>query len=161
MGKSFAIAPCELREANAFVEMLHRHHNPVRGHRWSTKLLDNGTIVGVAIVGRPVARACNPSKIVEITRLCTDGTFNACSALYGAVCRQQRALGYDKAQTYILASEPGTSLLASGWKPVARVVGRQWDTPSRFRNPGVEVQNQNKIRWECPCSDLPSILEVS
>jgi hypothetical protein len=110
------VKPCELRDANAFVEKLHRHHKPVTGHRWSCSVWDaDGCMRGVATVGRPVARLTDQRAIVEVLRVCTDGTPNACSALYGATCRQQRAMGYDKAQTFILESEPGTSLRAAAW----------------------------------------------
>ena len=50
------IVPMTLKEANAFVEQNHRHHGPVVGHKFSIGLSDGEKIVGVAIVGRPVAR---------------------------------------------------------------------------------------------------------
>ena len=109
------IGPCELKDANNFVTENHRHHKKVTGHRWSTSVSTKDGVVGVAIIGRPVARMTDQRRIVEAVRVCTDGTPNACSALYGAVCRQQRSHGYEKAQTFILESEPGTSLRAAGW----------------------------------------------
>lgn len=149
------IEPCELRDANAFVEQLHRHHKKAQGHRWSTAVTAHGQVVGVAIVGRPVARMTDQRRIVEAVRVCTDGTPNACSALYGAVCRQQRSHGYEKAQTFILESEPGTSLRAAGWKPVAVSDGGSWSRPSRGREDDAPLDR--KVRWECACSDLPAI----
>ena len=150
------VIPSELRDANAFVEQVHRHHKPVTGHRWSSAVVDEDQEVrGVAIVGRPVARAIDQHRIVEVLRVATDGCKNACSALYGAVCRQQRALGYWWAMTYTLASEPGTSLRAAGWKPVAVVSGRSWDTPSRRRTD--KHPTVGKVRWECRCSPTPAI----
>src|SRR5579859_562950 len=109
------IRPCELRDANAFVERLHRHHKKVQGHRFSIGLWDEDKLVGVAIVGRPVARMTDHTKVLEVTRLCTDGTKNACSALYSAAARVGKELGYERIQTFILESEPGTSLIATGW----------------------------------------------
>jgi hypothetical protein len=54
--------------------------------------------------------------------------------------------GYRKLGTYTLASEPGTSLKAAGWRLVGQVKGRSWDTPSR---PRVDRHpTQDKIRWE-------------
>jgi hypothetical protein len=97
----------------------------------------------------------NQRTIVEVLRVCTDGTPNACSALYGAVCRQQRAMGYEKAQTFILASEPGTSLRAAGWRPVARSGGGSWDKPTRRRQDNAPTEP--KVRWECSCSTLPDL----
>lgn len=105
----------ELKEANAFVEKLHRHCKPITGHRFSIGAEKGGKLVGVAIIGRPVARKTCQRTIVEVSRLCTDGSKNACSFLYGAAARAAKALGYDKIQTFILEKEPGTSLRAAGW----------------------------------------------
>jgi hypothetical protein len=106
----------ELSDANAFVAKLHRHHKPAVGHRFSVGLEYEGTLRGCAIVGRPVARMTDQRNTVEVVRLCTDGTPNACSFLYSAAARAAQALGYKKIQTFILVSEPGTSLKATGWK---------------------------------------------
>lgn len=150
------IRHCELKDANAFVAELHRHHKPVVGHRWSCSVVkEDETVAGVAIVGRPVSRNCDQRMVVEVTRVCTDGTPNACSALYGATCRQQRALGYHKAQTYILESEPGTSLRAAGWRPKARTQGGSWSWAGRPREDNAPLDR--KVRWECPCSTLPDL----
>lgn len=78
------ICPITLKEANAFVEQHHRHHNPVVGHKFSIGCTDGEKIVGVAIVGRPVSRHLDDGWTLEVTRLCTDGTRNACSMLYAA-----------------------------------------------------------------------------
>lgn len=145
------VRPAELRQVNDFVERLHRHHKKVQGHRWSLRVeVEGGETVGVAVVGRPVARKLDASSIVEATRVCTDGTPNACSALYGAICRQQRAHGYAYAVTYILESESGVSLKAAGWKPVARSAGGSWSRDGRERTDKHPLEA--KVRWECPCS---------
>lgn len=104
----------ELAEANAFVTELHRHHKRVQGHRFSIGAWEHG-LVGVAIVGRPVGGQ-NQHEWVEVTRLCTDGTHNACSFLYGAAARAAKALGFTRIQTYILKQETGVTLKASGWQ---------------------------------------------
>ena len=122
----FALTHLELTDANAFVAQHHRHHKPVRGHRFSIGAEYDGRLVGVAIIGRPVARAVDHRNVLEVTRLCTDGTPNACSFLYSAAARAGKALGYKEIQTYILESEDGASLRASGWARIAKVVGRQW-----------------------------------
>lgn len=111
------IVPIELREANEMVAKYHRHHKPVVGHRFSIGAYDTEKqeLVGAVIVGRPVARLVNHREVVEVTRLVTDGTKNACSFLYSAGARVAKELGYKKIQTYILDSETGTSLKASGW----------------------------------------------
>src|ERR1700682_392696 len=151
-----SILPAELSDAKAFVSLHHRRHTPVTGHRWSAKVVDeNATVRGVAIVGRPMARMTDQRGVVEAIRVATGGCANACSALYGAVCRQQRAHGYRKAITFILASEPGTSLRAAGWRPVARTDGGSWSRPSRHREDDHPLDP--KVRWECPCSELPEM----
>jgi len=109
------IVPLELREANAFVEEHHRHHGRAQGHRFSIGVVNaSGELAGCAIVGRPTS-GLDPKRILEITRLCTNGTPNACSALYGAVVRAAKALGYARVQTYIYEEESGVSLRAAGW----------------------------------------------
>lgn len=116
------IRAISLRDANAFIERLHRHHRPVTGHKFSLAVVDStGTIRGVATVGRPVARQRDDGRTLEVTRVATDGCDNACSALYGAAWRATKALGYDRIGTYTLASEPGTSLRAAGWRAVHTV----------------------------------------
>ena len=88
------LCPLTLKEANAYVEQHHRHHGPVVGHKFSIGLSDGEKIVGVAIVGRPVARHLDDGWTLEVNRLCTDGTRNACSMLYSAAWRAARAMGY-------------------------------------------------------------------
>ena len=70
-----------LDEANAFVAAHHRHHKPTVGHKFSIAAVVEGDIVGVAIVGRPVARHFDNGMTLEVNRVCTDGTRNACSFL--------------------------------------------------------------------------------
>ena len=115
---SLDIVPMTLKEANAFVEQYHRHHGPTVGHKFSIGCTDGEKIVGVAIVGRPVSRYLDDGWTLEVNRLCTDGTHNACSMLCEAAWRAARAMGYHKLVTYILRSEKGTSLKAAGWKCV-------------------------------------------
>ena len=73
------ICPITFKEANAFVEQHHRHHGKVVGHKFSIGCSDGEKIVGVAIVGRPVSRHLDDGWTLEVNRLCTDGTRNACS----------------------------------------------------------------------------------
>jgi hypothetical protein len=122
-----------LEEANAFVAQHHRHHRPVIGHLFSIGAAKDGKIVGIAIVGRPVARMRDDGETAEVTRLCTDGTRNACSFLYGASARAAFALGFKRIGTYILASEPGTSLTGAGWRLVGETGGGSWSRGDRPR----------------------------
>ena len=50
------LAPMDLAGANEFVRLHHRHHIDVVGHKFSLAAILSGAIVGVCIVGRPVAR---------------------------------------------------------------------------------------------------------
>lgn len=127
------LAPIELAEANAFVTEHHRHHKPVVGHKFSLGAVLANKIVGVVIVGRPVSRVRDDGATLEVTRLCTDGSRNACSFLYGAAARATFALGYTRIGTYILKSESGISMKATGWKLIGETPGRSWSVPSRPR----------------------------
>ena len=140
------IVPMTLREANAYVEQHRRHHGPVPGQKYSIGLSDGEKIVGVAIVGRPVSRHLDDGWTLEVNRLCTDGTKNACSMLYAAAWRAARAMGYKRLVTYILESENGASLRAAGWKCVGQAGGLRW---TGERRPEVDLYPaQMKIRFE-------------
>jgi hypothetical protein len=128
-----ALIPLSLDEANAFVAQHHRHHRPVIGHKFSLGAALGDAVVGVSIIGRPVARARDDGETLEVTRLCTDGTRNACSFLYGASARAAFALGYRRIGTYILAGEPGTTLRAAGWRLIGETRGGSWSCQSRPR----------------------------
>jgi hypothetical protein len=125
------IVPLELRELNDLVARLHRHHKPVQGHRFSIGVMSGERLVGGCSVGRPVARLTCPKTVLEVTRLVTDGTKNACSMLYAAAARAGLALGYRRIQTFILADEPGTSLRAAGWVFDGEIPGGGWTRTAR------------------------------
>jgi hypothetical protein len=133
MSRTLTHVRIDLAEANAFVADNHRHHRPVIGHLFSIGAAKDGKIVGVVIVGRPVARMRDDGETAEVTRLCTDGTRNACSFLYGASARAAFALGFKRVGTYILASEPGTSLTGAGWRMVGETSGGTWSRGDRPR----------------------------
>lgn len=121
-----------LAKANAFVIEHHRHHDLAVGHKWSIGAYRDGELCGVAIVGRPTGRRLDDGKTLEITRLCTDGTRNACSFLYAAAARRAKREGYAKIITFILQSEPGTSLRAAGWKLEAEKAGKPTWNKQRY-----------------------------
>ena len=129
------IRPCTLKEARRYVNDTHRHNNAPQGGMFAAKLVDDhGQTLGVVIAGRPVARALDDGLTIEVTRLSTAGTRNACSRLYAAVTRAATALGYERAYTYTLATEPGTSLKAAGWQHDAHLPPRPtWDAGERHR----------------------------
>lgn len=120
---SLALCPTTLREANAFIRAHHRHHKPARGCIFVVACAAGDAVVGVAVVGRPVARQLDDSYTAEVVRLATDGHRNACSMLYAACWRAARALGYLRLVTYTLPEEGGGSLRAAGWRCVGEAGG--------------------------------------
>ena len=141
------IVPCSFKQARAFVLEHHRHHKPPVGHKFSLAVADEqGVVRAVCIVGRPVARHNDDGATLEVTRVASDGCPNACSCLYGASWRAAKALGYGRLITYILESEAGTTLKASGWRLVGKRGGGSWSVPSR---PRVDKHPlQKKFLWE-------------
>ena len=132
---SLTVSPISFAEACAFVERHHRHHKPPIGHLFSLAVADDtGTVVGVVIIGRPVARHLQDGFTVEVTRSATDSTPHANSCLYGAAWRAAKAMGYRRLITYTQDGESGASLRAAGYRVVAQRPPRKgWSTPSRPR----------------------------
>jgi len=142
------LAPITLKAARAFVGEHHRHHRPPAGGLFALAATKAGHLVGVAIVGRPSARHAQDGRTAEVTRLCTDGTPNACSLLYGWARRAAQVLGYPRLLTYTLPDEGGASLRASGWKLVGRTRGGRWTRRARSRADDHPLDE--KDRWEAP-----------
>lgn len=155
MSARLVVEPITLRAARRYVAEHHRHNQASKFWLFGCAVRLDGQIVGVGIAGLPKAKALMDGLTVEITRVCTDGTRNACSRLYGALSRAAFALGYRRVVTYTLAVEPGSSLLAAGFERVAELPARSgWDCPSR---PRAEVNlfgekatpfGEDKVRWE-------------
>jgi hypothetical protein len=140
------IVPISLEEANEFVRLHHRHHDPVPGHKFSLAVSDGTKIVGVAIVGRPVARRLDNGWNLEVNRTCTDGTRNANSKLYGAAWRIAKEMGYSGMVTYNLPEEGGASLRAAGWTCTGEAGGGSWSCQSRPRVDHHPLDT--KYRWQ-------------
>lgn len=133
--------PLSLKESNEYVEAHHRHHGKVQGDKFRVGVKENGKLVGVANVGRPLSRYLDNGKTLEVLRCCTDGTKNACSFLYSRCARIAKELGYEKIITYILEMERGDSLKASGWVcEETNCGGGHWNCPSRPRSTGTIIQ---------------------
>lgn len=139
-----SIRPIDFATAAAFVDENHRHHNRPVGHKFSIACYDDQRLCGVAMVGRPVSRYLDDGKTLEVNRLCTDGTHNACSILYAASWRAARAMGYQRIITYTLETESGASLRAAGWTCEGTAGGKNW-TGKRFRQ--TEMNGCMKVRW--------------
>ena len=128
------VAPLTRGQANDLITRLHRHHRPVHGLRFAIGLFDElGEVRGAVVIGRPVARLTDPYRVAEVTRLVTDGVPNGCSMLYQAAARAAKAMGYERIQTFILATEPGTSLRAAGWDMDRVGRGGSWANAVQIR----------------------------
>jgi hypothetical protein len=130
---SLMLQPVDFDEACEFIRRYHRHHFPPQGWKFGIAVNDGDKVVGVITVGRPVARMLDDGVTLEVTRCCTDGTKNAASMLYGASRRAGFALGYKRIITYILQTEPGTTLLACGWRCLGEAGGGSWSREDRKR----------------------------
>lgn len=141
----FRPVPLTREAAGQFIDRLHRHHDSVGRDKFRVGALWGDKLVGVVQVGNPVARALCDGYTLEVVRLCTDGTRNACSYLYSVAARIAREMGYLTIITYILASESGDSLRAAGWHKEADVRGKSWTCPSRPRQ--TTAPTCDKQRW--------------
>lgn len=142
------LRPITFKEAKAFIANHHRHHGIPQGWLWGHGVEnEHGELIGVATVGRPVARMLDDGYTAEVTRLCTDGTKNACSILYAAARRAAEAKGFRRVLTYILESEDGTSLKAAGWHFLAATSGGSWNRDGRARTDKHPIIP--KQRWGC------------
>jgi hypothetical protein len=164
------IVPINRDDARSFIGMHHRHHGVPVGWLWLHGVKSQGRLWGVAVVGRPVARALNDGLSVEVTRVCTlphvgvvgsDGAWHAApfnAMLYRASERTAKALGYARGLTYLLASEwdrfdergkriGGAGVRAAGWRELWRVPGRSWDCPSRPREDKHPTEDKVAVGW--------------
>lgn len=146
--------------ARAYTGLHHRHHKrPPARHKTSIGLIsDGGELHGIAMVGRPSARALQDGLTLEVTRCTTDGTRNACSMLYASAWRYMQGAGYWRAITYTQDGETGASLRAAGWVLDAELPPRAgWDMPSRRRQlDGTE--NMARVRWKITRRGYPAAL---
>lgn len=143
------LVPTSLKVANAYVAEHHRHNRPVAAGVCVVGVQEGERLCGVAIIGRPVARMLDDGHTAEVRRVCTDGTYNACSMLLRAAWRAVKALGYRKLITYTLPEEGGASLRAAGFKLVKTDAGGgRWNGPGR---PAADTHPLGKkYRWELP-----------
>lgn len=143
------VIPLTRDRANEVIEQWHRHNAPVVGCRFVIGAEHDGQLVGVAVVGRPVGRAIDFTKVAEVTRLCAvDGApKNTCSFLYAACRRIWQAMGGERMITYTLTRESGASLRAAGWTPTVLPPrrGKGWLSRNREHQ---AVFDESKIRWE-------------
>jgi hypothetical protein len=151
-----------LPTANSFVGALHRHHAPIPpGFPWFCigAIDDESTarLCGVAIAGRPTNRNNDDGQTVEVLRVATDGTRNACSILLASCGRAAKAIGAWRCITYTLEEESGASLRAVGWQRQADGIKSGWHQgSSRTRAVLREHMDSAKVRWAVEFSDGPA-----
>lgn len=156
------VQPTTRDEANAFVAQHHRHNKPVKGCRFALEARLGDEVVGVAIVGRTVARLLHSPVVAEVTRVAVkDGAPKGTgSFLYGACRRVWQAMGGFRLITYTLDEESGSTLRGAGWEPVAklpaRAPGRNWNSASRERE-WDPVYGKPKVRWEALLDSQASV----
>lgn len=154
------IVPLTLRQANDFVDEWHRHSARTSndGGKYAIGLESDGQLVGVAIVGRPIARMLQIEGAAELLRLCTSPAApkGAGSQLYSRAKRIWQLMGGTRLHTYTLKRENGATMRAVGFKePSGSVSGnRQWDTPSRRRKHR-EIYDEPKHLWTDELPLLP------
>jgi len=153
------LRPISREEAHAFIRANHRHHDAPVGELWRHAVHDeDGRLVGVATVGRPVARGLDDGLTVEVTRLCTLDAPNANSLLYAAARRAADAKGFRRGLTYILWSEwerfdedgrriGGAGARAAGYRFLWRVQGRPWSCKSRPRVDRHPTEDKAALGW--------------
>lgn len=159
---SLRIVPMKHATANEFVRRLHRHSRPTIGAIFCVGVADD-SLRGVAIVGRPVARHLDNGDTVEILRVCSDGSRNVCSMLYGACRRIARELGYLKIITYTLPQEGGASLRAAGYicEGESGAPAKNWHSrPNRTALPIGDDLIGGKWRWSAHCAAAIRALET-
>ncbi len=142
------LVPLILEEANAFVGLEHRHNAPVIGSKFALGATVGGHLVGVAIVARTTARGLHHPRRCEVTRCCTDGTFNSCSFLYQKARRAAQAMGYLSCKTYTRTDESGASLRAIGACCEAEIKARSWAKSSKSRPRADKSEPSPRYRWE-------------
>lgn len=149
------LRPITLAAANEVIERWHSHHRKARAHRFAIAGYDGDAIVGVVVVGNPIAQALNDGVTFEVIRLCTNGHAFAASRLLAAAWKSARAMGVLKMVSYTRADEPGTCYRAANWRAAAKVDGREWTTGNKAARwlPGLYVPTTeivDRVRWEVP-----------
>ena len=142
--------PITLREANQFVDSYHRHNSATQGGRFAIGASDGERLVGVAIVGNPLARMLMDGYTAEVLRCCVlpDAPRNSCSFLYGRCWRVWQQMGGRRMVTYTLQDETGASLRGAGWKVAGETrPSGGWSRENRERE-WQPIYGQAKFRWE-------------
>ncbi len=157
--------PIPVKRAERFVRQVHRKLPEVAGSLWSVCALRGDDMIGVALVGRPVARLSDasgkvaPQPNLEVTRVAVregdrsdSGNKGACSILYGACAKAARGMGAENLFTFTHASESQVSLNAAGWVNLGFRGGGDWDRDLRPRQEAFDAEK--KVIWFAPWSKV-------
>ena len=150
---SLEIRPITFKTASQYIDQHHRHNGKTVGCKFVIGCFEGEKMVGVAVCGRPISRHYDDGFTLEINRVCTDGTHNACSMLYGASCRIAKDMGYKKVITYTLVTENGASLKASNFKCEGEAGGIEW---TGERNPNNKAYKQMSL---FPTKEKPHVMK--
>jgi L-amino acid N-acyltransferase YncA len=149
------LRPVTQLEARKFVAAHHRHSSAPLRVIAAVGVEADGELVGVGTLERPKAAKLCDGFTVEASRVCTTGTRNACSMIYGALSRAAKALGYRRIVTYTLSTEDGASCRAAGFAKSADVPMRSWAKEHHRRGtfqPSMFWQKYGepaaRVRWE-------------
>tara|TARA_B100000900_G_C19969962_1_gene469361 strand:- start:14 stop:481 length:468 start_codon:yes stop_codon:yes gene_type:complete len=151
MAKKLKIVPLSLKEANEFVTKYHRHNKKCQGHKFSLGAVFENKLVGVVIVGRPVARKLDDKLTLEINRNCVldNAPKGTCSFLYSKAIKVWQTMGGKKIITYTLDYESGSSLKAVNFKKekMVQIFKKNTGWTTRVNRVWQEVQKTPRIRW--------------
>ena len=141
--------PLAFDQARAYVAAHHRHNDAPQGHVFSVGCYFDGVLVGVAIVGRPVARALDNGRTLEVTRVCTQGHRDACSKLYAACQQRARLRGYQLLITYTRRSESAASVRAANFELASgRAGAAHWSGRRQASRRSGATKQELKCRWQ-------------
>lgn len=153
MSKLLKVVPLSLKQANEFVTKHHRHNKRCAGHKFSLGAMFQDHLVGVVIVGRPVARKLDKDLTLEISRNCVldEAPKGTCSFLYAKAIKVWQSMGGKKIITYTVESESGASLRAVNFENTAtsrRFPKHHKGWRTRDNREHQDVQLQLRLRWE-------------
>lgn len=154
VGERLEVRPITQRMALAFVALHHRHHSAPRGGVHHIAVWRGDVLVGVAILGRPVARMIQTKepRTLEVTRCCVvdhPAARHACSKLYAAARGFAKACGWSRVITYTLRDdETGASVRAAGFLRVRDAGGGEWSRANRPRKASEHAGV--KVMWAWP-----------
>lgn len=147
MTEPMVIRPISRNAAGAYLARVHRHQPSLTaGWLFGCGLYRGDQLLGVACAGRP-CRSLQDGLTCEISRVATEGERDACSRLYGALCRAAKALGYSRIVTYTRMDERGSACLAAGFRDDGPAGGGEWGRPSRPRNAAADPSPKRRWIW--------------